>query len=104
MLTLAKRPQPQLGSTAQSGIRMTEADYAKAMRKRAVMEGHLSTIVTIKPDDTFLDAISSGNTSTVEIAAYVGCSREHARKRLLKLESIGMVSVVRKPTTVWSLK
>ena len=103
MLTLTKRPQPQLGSTT-TGIRMTELEYAKAMRERAVMEGHLSSVVTIKPDDAFLDAIAAGNKSTVEIAAYVSCSREHTRKRLLRLEAGGMVSVVRKPTAVWSLK
>lgn len=103
MLTLAKRPQPQLGSTA-TGIRMTELEYAKAMRERAVMEGHLSSVVTIKPDDAFLDAIAAGNKSTVEIAAYVSCSREHTRKRLLRLEAAGMVSADRTNLTTWIIK
>ena len=91
MLTLAKRPQPQLGSLPSSGITMSEYDYADAMRRMAYLEGHRPAWPVDTTNDAknthaiVIEAINAVRKTVVDIAAYVGVSNDTVRRRLQRM-------------------
>ena len=58
-------------------------------RKQDAQSGRFSQVYT---DEDFLNAIDElGEPGTGEVAAEIGCSRDHARRRLRNLEQDGVV-------------
>lgn len=110
MLTLAKRPNPQLGSSPSRGITLSEQDYADAMRRLACREGHRPAL----PEDTtneaknthsiVIEAIIAGRKTVVEIAEYVGVSNDTVRRRLQRMrDNKTVTSAGTRKQIEWSL-
>lgn len=101
MITLAKRPTPQLGASS-SHMQYTEEAYADLMRRIAIREGHKTTPPA--HDHEYITAIKEGCKTTAEIAGYVETNARAALSRLIKLESLGIIKRKQDRVTHWSLK
>ena len=101
MITLAKRPTPQLGASP-APRQYTEEAYADLMRRMAIREGHKTTPAA--PDHDYTAAIREGCKTTSEIAEYVEANARAALSRLIKLESLGIIKRKQDRVTHWSLK
>jgi len=101
MITLAKRPTPQLGASP-APRQYTEEAYADLMRRSAIREGHLTKPPV--PDDEYIQSIREGCDTTADIAEYVEAHPRTALSRLLNLESLGIIKRKQDRVTQWSLK
>jgi hypothetical protein len=94
MLTLAKRPQPQLGTAPTTRTQYTEEDYAKAIKRLTRSEGHRPQRIREPNVDRFdlvKLIIADGAKKTVDIAAKRGVSYEVMHRELCRLEKRALI-------------
>jgi CRP-like cAMP-binding protein len=101
MITLAKRPTPQLGASP-APRQYTEEAYADLMRRGAIREGHAKKPPV--PDSEYLQDIREGCDTTADIAEYVETNPRTALPRLKRLEDLGIIKRKQDRVTLWSLK
>ena len=94
MLTLAKRPQPQLGTAQTTRFQMTESEYALAIKRLTRSEGHRPQRIREPNVDRFdlvREIITDGAKKTFDIAAKRGVSYEVMHRELCRLEKRALI-------------
>jgi hypothetical protein len=102
MLTLAKRPHPQLGTITNTFKPISEAAYGLAMAAQVRRERNAHPTVT---DDDIIDAITDNHYTTQSIAEHLEIPFDHARIMLNSMFCRDMIVKVRlKHNHLWRLK
>ena len=94
MLTLAKRPQPQLGTEPTPRPQYTEEACAQAIKRLTRSEGHRPQRIREPSVDLFdlvREILTDGAKKTVDIAAKRGVSYDVMHHELCRLEKRALI-------------